>query len=213
LAGLLALIFLLTAGPAAPPRVPQRFDWAALRRNGFSTTMLYFYLAIGLYVATELGIAAWIVEYLIQSKGLAQSTAAYYLSGFFAFVMIGRLVGSLFVERIGYLQSVVLATAGALLCILIALVAPPALAFFLPLSGLFCSIIFPTITAAVARRQPEHTGTILGLLFTAAGLGGMLGPAAIGVAGDAFGIHWGFGLNVLFCAGSIGAIGVLLRRE
>ena len=91
LAGLLALIFLAPSGlPAATPQ-PHRFDWITLRRNGFSSTMICFYLAIGFYVATELGIAAWIVEYLIRSKGMPPTTAAYYLSGFFAFVMVGRL--------------------------------------------------------------------------------------------------------------------------
>ena len=91
--------------------------------------------------------------------------------------------------------------------------APPALAFFLPLSGLFCSIIFPTLTAAVARLHPQNTGTILGLLFTAGGIGGALGPAIMGVASDAWGIQWGFGLAALFCAGSIVALSVLLRRK
>ncbi|MCX6048165.1 MAG: MFS transporter, partial [Chloroflexi bacterium] len=210
---LLALIFLVTPGPSVTRPARHGFDWATLRRTGFTPTMLYFYLAIGLYVATELGIAAWLVEYLIKRKGIAQTTASYYLSGFFAFIMVGRLVGSVFVERIGYLRSVLLAAAGTLLCILGVLFAPPALAFLLPLSGLFCSIIFPTMTAAVSRLHPQNTGTILGLLFTAAGVGGALGPASIGVVSDALGIQWGFGLTALFCAGAIGALGVLLRAE
>jgi fucose permease len=213
LALLLAILFLLTKGPSTTQQERHTFDWAALRRSGFSPTMLFFYLAIGLYVATELGIANWIVEYLIKSKGLAQTTASYYLSGFFGCIMVGRLVGSVVVERIGYLRSVWLATVGTLLCLLVALVAPPALAFFLPLSGLFCSIIFPTLTAAVARLHPQNTGTILGLLFTAGGIGGALGPAIMGVASDAWGIQWGFGLAALFCAGSIVALSVLLRRK
>lgn len=212
LAIVIVLLFLLPAGEATTKRVHHSFDWATLRRTGFTPTMVGFYLAIGLYVATELGIAAWIVEYLIQQKGFAQTTASYYLSGFFAFVMIGRLIGSIFVERIGYLRSVLLAAIGALLSILIALFGPPSLAIFLPVSGLFCSIIFPTITAAVSRLHTQNTGTILGLLFTAGGLGGTLGPAAIGVASDAVGIQGGFGLNALFCAGAIVAIALLMRE-
>ncbi len=213
LALLLALIFAVTAGPPVPKGDGHSFDLMTLRRNGFSPTMILFYLAIGFYVATELGIAAWIVEYLIQQKSIAQTTAAYYLAGFFAFVMIGRLIGSVVVERIGYLRSVLLAASGALICILIALFGPTWLAIFLPLSGLFCSIIFPTITAAVSRLHTRNTGTILGLLFTAGGLGGTFGPAAIGVGSDVWGIQWGFGLNALFCAAAIGAVALLLRRE
>ncbi len=210
---LLGLLFLVTAGPSVSQQERHGFDWQVLRRTGFSPTMLFFYLAIGLYVATELGIANWIVEYLIKSKGLTQTTASYYLSGFFGCIMVGRLVGSVVVERIGYLRAIWLATVGALLSILVALVAPPALAFFLPLSGFFCSIIFPTITAAVARLHPQNTGTILGLLFTAGGVGGALGPAVMGVASDALGIQWGFGLTALFCTGSIVALSILLRMQ
>ncbi|MEZ4869076.1 MAG: MFS transporter [Caldilineaceae bacterium] len=210
---LMALIFLLPAGASSAASESHSFDWGQLRRNGLSATMIYFYLAIGCYVATELGIAAWIVEYLIKSKGVAQTTAAYYLSGFFAFVMIGRLVGSIWVERIGYLRAVLFAAIGVLLCLLIALLGPPGFAFFLPLSGLFCSIIFPTITAAVSRRYPQNTGTILGLLFTAGGMGGALGPAAIGVAGDVLGIQGGFALNALFCTGAIVAVTLLIMRD
>lgn len=212
LAVILALIFLVTPGPTVAKSEGHSFDWATLRRTGFSLTMIFFYLAIGLYVATEIGIANWIVEYLIKSKGIEQSTASYYLSGFFAFVMVGRLIGSVVVERVGYLRSVLFAITGTLVCILIALVAPPAFAFVLALSGLFCSIIFPTITAAVSRLHTQNTGTILGLLFTAGGLGGTLGPWAIGVASDAFGIQWGFGLNAIFCAGAIVAVGFLMRE-
>lgn len=210
---LMVLVFLVPTGTAAAQQERPPFDWSTLRRTGFSPTMRWFYLAISFYVATELGIAAWIVEYLIKSKGISQTTASYYLSGFFGFIMVGRVVGSLFVERIGYVRSVLLAAGGALLCILAALFGPPALAFFVPLSGFFCSIIFPTITAAVSRLHPQNTGTILGLLFTAGGAGGALGPAFMGVVSDALGIQWGFGLTALFCAGSIVALSVLLRTE
>lgn len=210
---LMVLVFLVPTGTATTQPERQPFDWAPLRRTGFSPTMRWFYLAISFYVATELGIAAWIVEYLIKSKGISQTTASYYLSGFFGFIMVGRVVGSLFVERIGYVRSVLLAAIGALLCLLGALFGPPALAFFVPLSGFFCSIIFPTITAAVSRLHPQNTGTILGLLFTAGGAGGALGPAFMGVVSDALGIQWGFGLTALFCAGSIVALSVLLRTE
>lgn len=213
LAVLLALFFAMRSGSSTVQSGQHSFDWPTLRRSGFSPTMVLFYLALGFYVATELGIAAWIVEYLIQQKGIAPTTAAYYLSGFFGFVMIGRLIGSVAVERIGYLRAVLLAASGALICILIALLGPPTLALFLPLSGLFCSIIFPTITAAVSRLHTRNTGTILGLLFTAGGLGGTLGPAAIGVGSDMLGIQWGFGLNAIFCAAAIGAVALLMRNQ
>lgn len=209
----LVLLLLLTPVPrVAKVASSGGFDWLTLRRTGFSATMIGFYVAIALYVATEIGIAAWIVEYLIQAKGITQATAALYLSAFFGMIMVGRIVGSVLVDRIGYLRAIILAMSGALVCILLAIVAPPVLAFCLPLSGLFLSIIFPTMTAAVSRLHPHNTGTILGLLFTAAGLGGSLGPWSIGLASNVWGIGWGFALTLLFCVGVIGTLALLIRQ-
>jgi MFS transporter, FHS family, glucose/mannose:H+ symporter len=213
LALLLALCFVLTPVPQPQKAERDGFDIGVLRRNGFSPNMLWFYAAIALYVSTELGIGAWLVEFLIQSKAFDLSIASLYLSAFFGAIMIGRIVGSLVVERIGYLRSTLLAVTGGLLCLLIAIFGPPSLALFLPISGFFFSIVFPTITAAVSALHPKNTGTVLGLLFAAGGIGGALGPWAIGVASDFVGIELGFGLTALFCAGIIVTLLVLIRRR
>jgi MFS transporter, FHS family, glucose/mannose:H+ symporter len=213
LALLLALCFVLTPVPQPQKAERDGFDIGVLRRNGFSPNMLWFYAAIALYVSTELGIGAWLVEFLIQSKAFDLSIASLYLSAFFGAIMIGRIVGSLVVERIGYLRSTLLAVTGGLLCLLIAIFGPPSLALFLPISGFFFSIVFPTITAAVSALHPKNTGTVLGLLFAAGGIGGALGPWAVGVASDIVGIELGFGLTALFCAGIIVTLLVLIRRR
>lgn len=214
LAGALFLLFLLLP---SPPKTIQSsgnsgFDWHALRTRGFTGPMIGFYIAIALYVSTELGIGAWLVEFLIQVKGMDLTTASFFLSGFFGMLMLGRIVGSFVVERIGYLRSILLAASGGLICLLIGVFGPPSLAFFVPLTGIFLSIIFPTITAAVSRLHTQNTGTMLGLLFAAAGVGGALGPWAIGVAGDAVGIELGFALTAIFCISLIVALVILMQR-
>jgi MFS transporter, FHS family, glucose/mannose:H+ symporter len=212
LGALLVILFLLTPVPHPARESRESLSSTELRRNGVSGTMLLFYVAIALYVSTELGIGAWMVEFLIQSKEFTLSTASLYLSGFFGAIMVGRLVGSLIVDRIGYLLSTLLSMAGGLICLLFVVFGGPSLAFFLPVSGFFFSIVFPTITAAVSALHPKNTGTMLGFLFAAGGIGGALGPWAIGIASDAVGIGWGFGLIILFCAGGIVTLLVLLRR-
>ncbi|MCL4836155.1 MAG: MFS transporter [Caldilineaceae bacterium] len=201
LALLLVLAFVLTPAPrqsigSAPP---SGFDWKIVRRLGFTRQMLWFYAAIGFYVCAELGIGAWIVEFLQSSRGYSLTSATFFLSLFFGMVMLGRVVGSFVVERLGYASSVLGAAAAGLVCVLIGTFGPASLAFFLPLCGLFFSIIFPTITALVSDVQREQTNTILGLLFAAGGVGGALGPWAIGVTSNWAGIQWGFGLIALYC--------------
>jgi fucose permease len=78
---------------------------------------------------------------------------------------------------------------------------------------LFFSIIFPTATAAVSDLHQENMGTILGLLFTFAGVGGMLGPWIVGVSSDWVGIQMGFGMILIFCIGMSITFGLLIRKQ
>lgn len=202
LALLLALAFALIRPPAKAAQAPTAgsgFDWQAVGRLGFTREMIWFYLAIAFYVCAELGIGAWSVEFLQVTKGFTLTRATGFLSLFFGMIMAGRVVGSLVVERIGYLRSILGAGGGGLLCLIVGIFGPPAAAIFIPLSGLFFSIIFPTITAVVSDVNREKTNSILGLLFAAGGIGGALGPWAVGVASNGLGIQLGFGLVIVYC--------------
>jgi FHS family glucose/mannose:H+ symporter-like MFS transporter len=152
------------------------------------------------------------VTYLQNAHQQSVGASALYLSLFFGLVMLGRFLGSFFVEQVGYLRSILIATLGATLCIALGAFGSASLAFFLPLAGFFLSIIFPTITAAVSDIRPENTATILGLLFTFAGVGGMLGPWLIGLASDALGITLGFGVNLIYCILLLLAILILMKE-
>jgi fucose permease len=196
LIGLLVVYFGLARYPKTDKAQSNKIDFKHLSKTAFTTEMLWFYAAITLYVAVELGIASWIVEYLqkIRDQSVEQSTQA--LSLFFGLMMVGRFLGSFVVERLGYLKSILVAALAACACIALGLFRLTS--FALPASGFFLSIIFPTITAAASEGHAENTNTILGLLFAFAGLGGMVGPWTIGLASDMLGISAGFGLNLLF---------------
>ena len=224
LALLLALAFVLTpatrrnAVQSAPAPASgsgfgsgSGFDWQAVGKLGFTRQMIWFYLTIALYVSAELGIGAWLVEFLQQSKGFGLTGATGFLSLFFGMIMLGRVAGSLVVERIGYLRSVLGAAAGGLVCLLIGIFGPPALAFFVPACGFFFSIIFPTLTAIVSDVNKEKTNTILGLLFAAGGVGGAIGPWAIGIVSNSVGIQLGFALVAVYCALVIVAVAMVQR--
>jgi fucose permease len=212
--GLLIVYFGLAHYPKVNNAQSEKIDFKHLGKTAFTTRMMWFYTAILFYVATELGIASWVVEFLqtARSQSVTQSTQA--LSAFFGLMMVGRFLGSFVVERFGYLKSILVATLAACACIAIGLFGPDSLSFALPISGFFLSIIFPTITAAASDGHNENTNTILGLLFTFAGLGGMIGPWSLGVASDLLGsIGAGFSLNLIFGLLTALAAFVLLRRN
>jgi fucose permease len=103
-------------------------------------------------------------------------------------------------------------TIGSIFCVVAGLFGPKEMAFFLPLTGFFFSIIFPTITAAVSDTHTENGNTILGVLFTFAGLGGVIGPWSMAWGSDLFGLQTGFSVIILFLAILFISIITLLKR-
>jgi FHS family glucose/mannose:H+ symporter-like MFS transporter len=195
---LLIAYFALARFPKIEGAKSEKIDFKHVGKTAFTPEMLWYYFAVTLYVAIEIGIASWMVEFLqkVHGQSVNQSTQA--LSLFFGLVMLGRFVGSFFVEKFGYLRSILVASLGACACVGLGLFGPAQFSLLLPVSGLFLSIIFPTITAAVSSVHNENMNTILGLLFTFAGFGGIIGPWLVGIASDLGGIKIGFSLNLVF---------------
>jgi MFS transporter, FHS family, glucose/mannose:H+ symporter len=210
---LLIVFFVLVPFPSRPAGSSEKIDFKHIGKTAVSPTMLTFYFADAFYVAVEIGIASWMVEFLqkVHGQSVSQSTLA--LSIFFGLIMVGRFVGSFFVERLGYLRSVLIAALAASACIGLSLFGPAQFFWLLPASGFFLSIIFPTITASVSSSYHVNLNSLLGLLFTFAGFGGLFGPWLVGVASDLGGIKFGFSLNLVFCLLTAAAAFVLLRLQ
>lgn len=209
----LLVYFLLVKYPRSAGAESNKLDLKHLGRSAFSGEMILFYVVIAIYVAIEIGIGTWVVEFLQKAKAQSVMMSSLYLSLFFGAITAGRFIGSFLVERIGYLPSMLYASLAALGCVAIGTFSPTGLSFFLPLTGLFLSIIFPTATAAVSDLHQENVGTILGLLFTFAGVGGMLGPWLVGILSDWMGIQLGFSVILVFCIGMSMIFGWLLTKQ
>lgn len=208
------LVYLLLAKyPRVEAQKTEKVSFRQLAKTAFTGEMGWYYFLIAIYVSTELGIGSWIVEFLQVQKGQAVGLSTQMLSLYFGMMMAGRLLGSFFIEKIGYLKIMLLAALAALVCIAIGVFGPSQLFFFLPLTGLFLSIIFPTITAVVSDLHTENQGTILGMLFTFAGVGGMVGPWLVGIASDLLGLQLGFGTSLLFCGLMIATLLVLMKNQ
>ncbi len=189
------------------------WDWPALRRVGFTRRMRWYYLLITAYVAVELGVAAWMVEYLQNVRGFSIAQSSFTLSGFFVMIMLGRFLGSFVVEKLGYRSVLGMALLGGLLCLTTAIFGPKQLIILLPLSGLFFSIVFPTVTAAVTELHQANIGSIMGILFTFGGIGGALGPWTVGMVSDQLGLQFGMASTIGYCVVALFAWSVLNRTS
>ncbi|MDR1612625.1 MAG: MFS transporter [Planctomycetota bacterium] len=197
--GLMLLVFIVVRYPVRPGAAADGFAFREIVRVAFTRRMLWVYVVVFAYVAAEIAVATWLVEYLEKFRGVAPDSGAAWLSLFFAGIMAGRFVGSFLVERIGELRIMTACSLLAFACIAIGLAGPGSAVFLLPLSGLFFSVILPTAIAYVSKSHQDHLGPLLGFLLCFIGVGGMAGPWTVGVLNDAAGLRVGLGAAAAFC--------------
>lgn len=194
---------------AAPAEVKRRVDFRAFFRVAFRGPMLCLYLAMFAYVGAEIGVATWLVDFLMKEKSLSFDRASTYLSLYFGGIMFGRFAGSFIVDRLGYGRAVFGCGAASVVTLSLGIYGPAACAILLPITGLFYAIIFPTLTAMAADRTGENQGMVLGLLFCSGGVGSMLGPWMSGMISDRWNLPLGMSVNILLgILVVLGALGV-----
>ncbi len=187
--------------------------WRTLHRIGFTSRMICFYVLIAAYVAMELSVGAWMMEFLQHERNMSVRTSSVYLSSFFVLLMLGRLLGAFVVERVDSLLAVLTAIVCSTICMFVGIFGNGYLVVLLPVSGFFMSIVFPTVTAAVTKLHVAKTGTILGILFAFGGVGGAFGPWTVGFVSDLAGPKIGLASSLAFSVIALGALFCLKRRE
>ncbi|MFZ5878680.1 MAG: MFS transporter [Chloroflexota bacterium] len=212
---LLILAFMLAFVALRFPRSEEKstLDFREIPRIAFKGRLPWFHAAIGLYVAAEIGLSSWLVTFLQAEHGYSVTASSRALSLFFATLMLGRLLGGFVVHRIGYLRSILAASIGGAACFALGLLGPGDLSLLLPLTGLFFSIIFPTITAAVTDTHTQNINTVLGVLYTFAGLGALIGPWLVGWGIDLLGHRAGFAIILVMALLTLASIYTLWKGK
>lgn len=150
---------------------------------------LGFSMAAFLYVAVESAIYVWMPTLLEKYEGNLLLVATYSLSIFFFLRAGGRFLGAYILKRYNWSSALVLFSASIFLCFLLSIVGGISFAvILLPLSGLFMSVLYPTINSKGISCFPKTKhGAVAGviLFFTAAGAA--FGPLTMGAVSDAFG--------------------------
>ena len=215
LAAVAVLFALGLLAPFPKPQVVQKsgIDFRAIGKVLLQPGMGWYFVLMILYVSSEIGVASWIVTYVQRMHRLNVTESAAFLSLFFAGLMVGRLLGTFFVEKAGYLRSILIAALCGTACLALGIFGPGQAYWLLPLTGLFFSIIFPTLTAAATDRVTENVGTVMGLLFAFCGVGGALGPWLIGMVSSLAEIQAGFTVNLATCAAMVVGVLLLMRSE
>jgi len=173
-----------------------------------SPYVLAFSAGAFLYVGVEAAVYVWMPTLLAGYTGSAAALATYSISIFFLLRATGRFLGAWMLTRVQW-QPVLALFSGCILLCFIGSVAGGVnwAVYLLPLSGLFMSVIYPTINSKGISCAPKSAhGAAAGVILFFTCMSAVLAPLAIGAVGDALGaIVYGFwlasGLSALLFAG------------
>ena len=132
------------------------------------------------------------------------ATAAYVISSFAFLFTIGRFVGGFITERLGDRRALIAFSCFALLAVIAGRLLATTAVYTFMVFGFALSVLFPT-ASAVASRLTERSGSVMGLIYVASGLGGALGGYLVGQVSSAFGISIGFDVII----GFVGLVAVM----
>ena len=150
---------------------------------------LSFGLAMMLYVGVETAVYVWLPTLLTGDIETHGRIAAYALSIFFALRAIGRFLGAWLLARLDWTWALAISASAVLACFCGALIGGMAAAtVLLPLSGLFMSVIYPTLNSKAISGFPKaRHGAAAGLILFLTCVSAVASPLAMGALGDAFG--------------------------
>ncbi|RVU33554.1 MFS transporter [Rheinheimera riviphila] len=203
LAGLICAILLVLAWrmdyPAyQPQQQTSLFQSLVLVKDKYA---LGFSLAIACYVATEVAIFVWLPTLLQQYQGDFTTLAAHAITVFFILRTVGRFLAEWLLSRFNW--TVLLAWFGSaiFICFALSMLGGVDWALWLmPLSGLFMSMMYPTLNSkGISCFERHQHGAVAGLILAFTALAAALGPLLMGLVGDVFGnVRYGFYLATGF---------------
>lgn len=207
LAGTICVVLILIAlGTKYPHSTKASQEGMDLRHTVAAMKNRYalaFSLGAFLYVATEAAVYVWMPTLLAGYQGSAVEFAAYSISIFFILRAAGRFIGAWMLERFYWANVLALFSGIILICFIGTVIGGPGAALYLlPASGLFMSVIYPSINSKGISCFPksEH-GAIAGVILFFTCLSAVLGPLAMGAVSDAMGQpKYGFVLATGFAA-------------
>ena len=163
---------------------------------------LGFAFAIGLYVIAEAAIYVWMPTYLASYAGRFEYVQAYALTGFFVLRAGGRFLGAWVLSILPWTTTLTLFSGLVAACYVGAVLLGVNYAIWLlPLSGLFMSVLYPTLNSkGISCFPARQHGAVAGVLLFFTAAAAALGPFIMALIGDIFeDVVYGF-LFTMICA-------------
>jgi fucose permease len=200
----LALVLMATRVPNPAPRASvERASLAQMLGVMRDPLALGFSVLVALYVGVEVAIYTWMPTYLKDYAGPHVWWPAWALTAFFVLRAAGRFLGAWMLDRVRWTTALAVLGLAIFVCFSGALLGGLTLGvWLLPLTGLFMSIIYPTLNSKAISCFPRHQhGAAAGVILFFTALAAAAGPLAMGAVSDAWQTpRAGFVLATVFAA-------------
>jgi fucose permease len=181
--------------------------------RGFWKEMNFWMLAgvFGFYLTAELALINWFPNYMKFALSMPQGSASKMAALFFVFLTIGRLGGSVFIDRFSYKKIAALFMGLMITSIAIGLLIPAISAFMIAFSGFFASICIPTLMLVMNEQYPDNSMRVIGAVNMVAAIVRMAGEFLVGTITQRSGAAVGFWLIPFFLVLSLGILIKLIK--
>jgi fucose permease len=185
----LILIALLVRYPRTMKTSGETVDLRRTLRMMGNPYALAFGTGELLYVAIEASVYVWGPLYLSGYEGRWSVFANYAISAFFFLRAAGRFLGAWLLQKFDWTWVLAILCSAILLCLGGSVFGGVRSAVvLLPLSGLFMSVIYPTLNSkGISCFQKSEHGAVAGVILFFTCAGAVLGPLAMAAVIDALG--------------------------
>jgi len=191
-------------------------------------TMWLIVMVLFFGLIAESGIVSWMVAFLEMSHAYSHDRAALHLTLYFVCFTLGRLFLGPFIDRVGFINSLIIVTAFAGVMITLGVIFGRGGSVLIVLAGIGIAPIFPTVMAVLAKLFSDAIEIAMTTLLTFVGtfmilanltIGGVINQARVaftashGETGVAIAFSVGFLIFGIACFFSCAFALVLRHRQ
>jgi fucose permease len=209
--------------PSILTRFPQQEEDGAgkttVKRASFFTALKtpmvwIFSLTLGIMISVELCSGNWAGLYFQDVYHLDPKTSgASFISNFYIFFTISRLLGGFAIEKIGYMRSLFIATLAAIVTLIVGFGLGAKGIYVLPILGFFVAMFWPTLLATAAGYFRNDAPVMTSAIIVIAGTINSGIQFLMGLTNRIIGPAWGYRSALLYAVLILATLVILTRCQ
>ena len=156
-------------------------------------------LGVFCYLGAEVGIVSFLIRYAksLKINELGEQKAALFITLFMALVLVGRLAGAYFLQKVNPSKMLMACALGAIALVTVAILSTGYVSIVsLSIVGLCTSVMYPILFTLSIKNLGAYTKTGSSLIIMSI-VGGAIVPPLMGLISDMYSIRFAFVLPIL----------------